>query len=81
MIYPCTHPILDDMIYEFCIFRSPVQHDRFNVYALDCMGSKLFCYAVDKTHEDAVVYMMEAYRLYSVGYQQHTEILLEDDDF
>jgi hypothetical protein len=51
------------------------------VYALDCFGDKLFCYAVDKSLEDAGLYMMEAYRLYSVGYQQHTESLLEDDDF
>lgn len=81
MIFPCTHPISDSQLHEFCIFRSPVQHDRFSVYALDHLGNKLFCYAINKSHEACVLEMMEAYRLYSVAYEQHQEILLEDDDF
>jgi hypothetical protein len=75
MIYPCTHPLNTSQIWEFCTYRSPFQNNKFSVYALDHLGNKLLCYAINLDMEEAHQKMLEANRLYDV----QEEIYLLDD--
>jgi hypothetical protein len=75
MIYPCTQPLTDIMIWEFKTFRSPIQNNKFSVYALDHLGNKLLCYAINLEMNAAHSKMFEANRLYDI----QEEISLLDD--